>query len=332
MRTSLDNAVDFLFKTVGGLFLLFLAAVVIFLALFWPRPETAPGAWLGVLGRDLDAQAVQDYRLPFDRGIIVEDVFPNSPAYFSNLAPGDVIVKFNEQMVYSQDQLRQSILNADPEEQAWMTVYRNGTYYNVMLVLGQRPASRTLPAQAAAQQANAAPPISSNAPETHRYRGVCTNCHVILDGGAAGQASAQVVAALPQAQAGLSAVPAALGGFGPQGVWPMAAPQGAPGANPPVALTEYSWAGIALETLAPGGGMGNGLAANAAGVVVDEIVLGSAGDRGGVQAGDLIREINGTAVCDAQTFANAVQSQQLSGGVLLVTRSGRTMYVTVPEY
>jgi len=338
MKPSLNGTVNVLFKTVGGLFLLFLVVVVISLALFWPHADTDI-AWLGVLGRDLDTQTVQDYQLPFDRGVIVENVFPNSPADLSNLAAGDVIIKFNDRMVDSQDQLRRCILNADPEEQAWMTVYRNGAYYNVMLMLAQRPAGRSLPAQAAAGQApaavrqtNPAPPIFSSARETHRYRGVCSNCHVIADGSPIQQPDTQVVAALPQTQAGLNAVPAALGPFGAQSAWPQAAPRGALGANPPIALAEFTWAGISLETLTPGGATEIGLPANATGVAVDEVLLGSPGDRGGVQAGDLIREINGFAVYDAQSFANVVQTQQLNGGVLLVNRSGQTTYVTVPEY
>lgn len=37
-------------------------------------------------------------------------------------------------------------------------------------------------------QANQAPPISSNAQMAHAYRGVCTNCHQIIDAPAQTQA------------------------------------------------------------------------------------------------------------------------------------------------
>lgn len=290
--------------------------------------------------------------MPFNRGVLLEKVFPDSPAYFSNLAPGDVIIKYGEQMVYSQNQLRGFIMDADPEEKAWLTVYRNGSYYNVMLELGQKPTDRSLPARAAAavaQQANPAPPILSCAPERHKFRGVCINCHVInapqansappiLSGAPERHKfrgvciNCHVISDRNQGQAALNAAPAALTPPGGQGAWQQMPGMNAPGANPISPLTEFTWSGVALETLGPGGAVEIGLPANTTGVAVDEVVLGSQGDRGGVRAGDLIREINGFAVYDAQSFANVVQNQQLSGGVLLVNRNGRSTYVTVPEF
>jgi S1-C subfamily serine protease len=315
MRETFRDALEFLFRTAGGVFLLFVIVVVIFLALFWPQAEANPAPWLGIVGRDLDAQTVQDYSLPFNRGVLLEKVFPDSPAYFSNLAPGDVVIKLGNRTVYSQNQLRTLIADTDPEENIWLTVFRNGAFYNVMLELGRKPMDRSLPAQAiaAVQPTNVAPPpISPNSSQGHPFRGVCTNCHVITNAS--------------QGSAPLAGAQAAFPPTGAQSAW-----QQLPGANPIKPLTEFTWSGIALETLSPGGAVGIGLPANTTGVVVDEVVVGSLGARGGVLAGDLVREINGFAVYDAQSFANIVQSQQLTGGVLLVNRSGRNTYVTVPE-
>jgi hypothetical protein len=104
-----------------------------------------------------------------------------------------------------------------------------------------------------------------------------------------------------------------------------------PGAAPITPLEEYVWAGVGVETFNPANAVALGLPPNVTGVQVDEVLRGSRGERGGVMAGDLIREINGTQVYDVDSFANLVTAQRLTGGVLLINRSGRSVYLTVPE-
>jgi len=54
MKEIIRETVEFLFRTAGGLFILFVLVVVIFLALFWPQAEANPATWLGIVGRDVD--------------------------------------------------------------------------------------------------------------------------------------------------------------------------------------------------------------------------------------------------------------------------------------
>ena len=325
MKKFVEDCLEFLFRTVGGVFVLCVLMVLIFMAIFWPRPENdEPLPWLGVVGSDVNATMVQQYRLPFTRGVLVERVFQNSPADYSNIAPGDFIVKFDNKLVMSQSGLKALLFKMEPEGSVPITVYRDSSYYNLLVPMARRPMDNWLPGDAAAfapgaQQTSAfAPPITPDATQTHPFRGVCSNCHVIVSRLATNQSSAQLVAALRQQQT-------------------LPQQQALPRQQTPVDIIpappteEFSWAGIDVQPLGPGVSRTLGLPRNSTGVVADEVLPGSRGERGGVRNGDLIREINGIAVPDVNTFATILRAQKLSGGVLLVQRAGETLYVTVPE-
>lgn len=355
MKELVEDCLEFLLRTVAGVFILSILIVLIFLAIFWPQAETEPLPWLGIVGKNVDSRVVQQHRLPFSKGVLVERVFGNSPADYSNLVAGDFIVKFNNRIVFGEAQLRDLIFDLDPGEKAWMTVYRDGAYYNVMLRLAERPTDRSIPAQAVAlvtaggAAANTAPPITADATLPHTYRGVCSNCHVIISGSQANQPDTQLVRGAGRwqqftGQLYSGAYGPGYGGatarFAPPGNlaarMPMTPAPGLPGRNLPGAvrptpLEEFVWAGIAVETFNPADAAALGLPPNVTGVRVDDVMRASRGDRGGVRAGDLIREVNGTQIFDVDSFANLVTAQGLTGGVLLINRSGRSMYVTVPE-
>jgi hypothetical protein len=355
MKELIEDCLEFLLRTVAGVFILSILIVLLFLALFWPQPEREPLPWLGIVGKDVDSKVVRRHGAPFSKGVLVERVFGNSPADYSNLVAGDFIVKFNNRIVFGEAQLRDMIFDLDPGEKAWMTVYRDGAYYNVMLRLAERPVDNSIPAQAAAFVAAAGPaansplPITASATLPHTYRGVCSNCHAIVSNRQASQPNTQLVAGMRRRQSAAQLYPGAYGpGFGgatanfgpwgnPAARMPAAPTAGQlpggnqPGAAPLTPLEEYVWAGIGVETFNPANAVALGLPPNVTGVQADEVLRGSRGERGGVMAGDLIREINGTQVYDVDSFANLVTAQRLTGGVLLINRSGRSMYVTVPE-
>jgi serine protease Do len=68
----------------------------------------------------------------------------------------------------------------------------------------------------------------------------------------------------------------------------------------------------------------------AKGVVVVEVVPGSAGSEAGLRRGDVITEINGKAIPDAKTFQKVLAEQpKKSFARLLVKREGRTLIVAV---
>ena len=105
MKQLVEDCLEFLLKTVAGMFILAIFLVLILIAVFWPSGEVEPLPWLGVVGTDIDAKTVQDHRLPFSKGVYVERVLGNSPADYSNVAKGDFIVKFNNRIVLSEAEL-----------------------------------------------------------------------------------------------------------------------------------------------------------------------------------------------------------------------------------
>ncbi len=357
MKQLIEDCLEFLFRTVGGVFVLAMLIALIFLAIFWPPAERQPLPWLGIVGTDIDPKVIQQHRLPFSRGVLVERVFNNSPADYSNLVSGDCIVKFNNRIVFGEAQLRDLIFDMDPEEKAWMTVYRDGSYYNVMLRLATRPTDNAVPAQAAAGIAaagrptvTAAPPIRSDAILPHAYRGVCSNCHIIVNSSQWSQRNTQLVGAMHPQQNAQQFFPEAIGprfggvgaNFGlpgnivaqttpPRMPAQFGAQRNLPGAVPATPLEEFTWVGISIETFNSANAAGLGLPPNVTGVQVDDVLRGSRGDRGGVLTRDVIREVNGVPVYDVDSFANLVTTQRLTGGVLLINRAGMSMYATVPE-
>jgi len=331
MKQLVNDCLEFLFRTVGGVFVLCLLMVLIFMAIFWPRSERdEPLPWLGIVGSNVNGKIVRQYGLPFTRGVLVERVLSNSPADYANVAPGDFVVKFNNQLVMSQTHLQTLLYTMEPEERVAITVYRNGAYYNLLLLLAMRPMENWLPGEAAAlapaaqmpwgtgaaiaqQTSTLAPPLTPAASLPHPFRGVCSNCHVIVSNLQANQPDAQLVAALAPQQA-------------------LPVPQTPLDTIPAPPTEEFVWAGIDVQPLGPAVSRTLGLPPNTTGVVADEVLPGSRGDRGGVREGDLIREINGFPISDVNAFATILKAQRLIGGVLLVQRAGGQMlYVTVSE-
>ena len=66
-------------------------------------------------------------------------VGPGTPAAQAGLQEGDVIVKFGDQEIKNDQQLRQAILARKPGDQVTITVVRNGQRQQVQLKLGERP-------------------------------------------------------------------------------------------------------------------------------------------------------------------------------------------------
>lgn len=339
MKQLIENCLEFLLKTVGGMFILSILVVLVFLAIVWPGvgPED-PSPWLGIIGKDISSKVAQQYRLPFTKGVFVEKVFGNSPADISNLASGDFIVRFSNRTLFDEAQLRDMLFDMDPGEKVWMTVFRDGSYYNVMLRLSTRPTDDFIPAQAVA------------------FAPAGGVGQMVFSG--PGQMNTQLVAGLRQrqnwqsfaqtAQPGLGYAPWADSGFSGNVVAAQQQPmtgfnmspgpgiqqlpgQNAPGAVRLTPLEEFSWAGMEMVTFNPANAASMGLPSNITGVQVEEVLRGSRANRGGMLARDLIREINGFAVYDVDSFANVVAAQKLTGGVMRINRNGRSMYVTVPE-
>lgn len=72
--------------------------------------------WLGVYGITLTPRIARRHDLRTDRGVLVLDVEPDSPADLSGLRNGDVLTQIGAQRIASVDDLRRLVAARQPEE------------------------------------------------------------------------------------------------------------------------------------------------------------------------------------------------------------------------
>jgi serine protease Do len=104
--------------------------------------------YIGVGLRDIDADLQHSLNLTVDRGALVQDVTPDSPADRAGLRAYDVIVSFDGTRVGSDDELIKEISSRTPGTAAHLGLLRDGRQVTVTVKLAERP-KRDLDAAAA---------------------------------------------------------------------------------------------------------------------------------------------------------------------------------------
>jgi serine protease Do len=94
---------------------------------------------------------------------------------------------------------------------------------------------------------------------------------------------------------------------------------------------EVDWLGMELIDLDIGLAKRLGLPIAAQGVVVTEVLPGSPAETGGVQAGDVIREVNRRRISSASDFEANLGKAGRSTLVLLVNREGNDVYLVLEK-
>jgi serine protease Do len=101
--------------------------------------------------------------------------------------------------------------------------------------------------------------------------------------------------------------------------------EAAPGANGEGVVTidgDTRFSGTSVETLNPAVADELGLAFNAKGIVVKSVAPGSPANRMGLMAGDIILNINGQDMTDAEAF-KALVSKRVEGWQIVLQRDGQ---------
>ncbi len=113
-------------------------------------------AYLGVFTQPIDEVLARTYRLPVEKGVIVAEVIPGSPADEAGLRDGDRQVIFGGQsyvlggdivtaadgeQVASADDLRRLIAEKDPGDAMTLDIRRGESKRTVSVTLGRRPIS-----------------------------------------------------------------------------------------------------------------------------------------------------------------------------------------------
>lgn len=98
-----------------------------------------PRAWLGVQLADLNESLAAQLQVVPGRGVVVYDVYANSPANRAGLQRGDVIVAINGKAVNSPSEASQSIRKNSPGSVCMLRVLRGGKTIEVKVTLADMP-------------------------------------------------------------------------------------------------------------------------------------------------------------------------------------------------
>jgi serine protease Do len=96
------------------------------------------GGWLGVEIGEVTAEKAKDLKLPAVRGVVVDDVEPDSPAAKAGIKEKDVITQYDGRPVEGTVQFRRLIRETPPSRSVTLEISRGGSTQNISVVLGDR--------------------------------------------------------------------------------------------------------------------------------------------------------------------------------------------------
>lgn len=132
-----------------------------------PRPGGAQpeprGAFLGVLLQDLTPELKSRLGVTGDRGALIADVVPNSPAAKADLKDGDVITEVDGQPVAGAQSLRELIQRSNVGKKLAFKLSRGGKTLDVAAELAEATPDRIAPRAARPPQQPSPPRIVDDA-------------------------------------------------------------------------------------------------------------------------------------------------------------------------
>jgi len=95
--------------------------------------------YLGISMQDVTAAMADQFNLPNQKGVFVDDVMPGTAAAKANIQPEDIIVELNGKDVADANGLRLAVSECSPGTSVTMKLFRNGRPKDVSLTLGEMP-------------------------------------------------------------------------------------------------------------------------------------------------------------------------------------------------
>ena len=113
-----------------------------------PAQAQAQKTWLGVslapvpgvLSKQLGSL------IPENQGVMVRSVVPDSPAAGAGLQDYDILLNFNDQQLYSAQQLAGLVASAKPDSEVTLAIVRDGKKQELKVKLGSRATASGVPA------------------------------------------------------------------------------------------------------------------------------------------------------------------------------------------
>src|SRR6266571_311687 len=108
-------------------------------ALTWLRSGAPPRGWIGACTASADSELRARYNLPPEATLVIEEVFPGSPAASVGLRRGDGLVRVQGEGVPSLARLHDRLLTMKPGDPLTLEVARGAELRSVALALTARP-------------------------------------------------------------------------------------------------------------------------------------------------------------------------------------------------
>jgi membrane-associated protease RseP (regulator of RpoE activity) len=99
---------------------------------------TGGGNYLGIYAEDVTKDNASKYGLRESSGVVVTEVAKDSPAERAGLKKGDVILRFDDELVTSARKLTRLINEAAPQHTTKLIIARNGAEQTLSATLGKR--------------------------------------------------------------------------------------------------------------------------------------------------------------------------------------------------
>ena len=103
--------------------------------------------WLGVAIQEVTRQLADSFGLPQATGALIASIEPNSPADKAGLQVSDVVLRFNDKVIASANDLPRIVAATKPGTRVNMQVWRKGQTRDLSVQVAELPAERAGPQQ-----------------------------------------------------------------------------------------------------------------------------------------------------------------------------------------
>ena len=96
--------------------------------------------WLGIRIESLaENEALRERVTGIDRGVVVDTIEADAPAYKSDLRPADIIMEVDGVKLATAHDLQKEVLKKKVGQTIQLTVWRNGSYMIIPVITGELP-------------------------------------------------------------------------------------------------------------------------------------------------------------------------------------------------
>ncbi len=96
-------------------------------------------SWMGVGIQDMTPELAKSMGIKIDHGVVVNKVYPNSPAQKAGLKEGDVILKCNNETITTSSELQKVVMNSKVGSELKLTILRDGKEMTVKVITEKMP-------------------------------------------------------------------------------------------------------------------------------------------------------------------------------------------------